>query len=86
MKASILELEYEVMENTSFEILGNYLIARYGNNIRKGYGDLLQQNIVSALENKKPDKEKIKYYRGQKELYGKIVDRIGEIYKDFRKE
>ena len=86
MKASILELEYAVMENTSFEILGNYLIARYGNNIRKGYSDLLHQNIVSVLENKKPEKEKIEYYRDQKELYRKVVDRVGEIYRDFRKE
>ena len=86
MKANILELEYEVMKDTSFEILGNYLIAKYGNNIRKGYGGLLQQDIVSVYENKKPEKEKIDYYRDQKELYGKIVNRIGEIYRDFRKE
>lgn len=86
LKASILELEYMVMENTSFEILGNYLIARYGSNIKKGYRDLLSQNIITVLENIKPEKERIKHYRDQKERYRKIVDRIGEIYRDFGKE
>ena len=75
-----------VMENTSFEILGDYLIARYESNIKKGYRDLLSQNIVSVLENIKPEKERVKYYRDQKERYRKIVDRIGEIYRDFGKE
>ena len=86
LKANILELEYMVMENTSFEILGNYLIARYGSNIKKGYRDLLSQNIVSVLEEIKPEKERVKYYKEQKERYRKIVDRIGEIYRDFGKE
>jgi sugar (pentulose or hexulose) kinase len=37
-------------------------------------------------ENIKPEKERIKHYRDQKERYRKIVDRIGEIYRDFGKE
>lgn len=86
LKASILELEYMVMENTSFEILGNYLIARYGSNIIKGYSDLLSQNMVPVFDNIKPEKGRIKHYRDQKERYRKIVDRIGEIYRDFGKE
>lgn len=83
IKASILKLEYQVMENTSFEILGNYLIARYGSDIKKGYSDLLKYNAVSILESIKPEKDRVKYYSDQKVHYRNIVDRIGEIYKDF---
>lgn len=85
LKASILNLEYEVMEKTSFEILGNYLIARYGSNVKKGYKELLSQNIISVSSNVKPDKEKVKQYSIRKKKYRNIVERIGSIYKEFER-
>jgi hypothetical protein len=69
-----------IMEDTSFEILGNYLIARYGNNVRKGYRNLLRDNKISILKYIKPDKQRMKNYIEKKERYSKIVNRLGEIY------
>jgi xylulokinase len=83
IKTNILALEYLVMGETSFEIMGNYLIARYGSKIREGYKSLLDQNIISVSGSIKPVKEKVRYYSIQKEKYRKIVDAIGSIYREF---
>jgi xylulokinase len=86
LKANILKLEYLIMEDTSFEIIGNYLIARYGKDVRKGYRGLVEKNIISVLGKVKPEKNKIRYYAEKKVLYKKLVNRIGKIYSDFGKE
>lgn len=83
LKANILGLEYEVMEKASFEILGDFLIARHGSDIRKGYGELLKNNIVSVSEKVRPEKEKVKHYRTRQEKYRMVVERIGSLYKEF---
>ncbi len=82
IKSNILGFDYMIMEDTSFEILGNYLIARYGNNVRKGYRNLLRDNKISILKYIKPDKQRMKNYIEKKERYSKIVNRLGEIYRE----
>jgi len=82
IKANILKLKYMAMQKTSFEILGNFIIARYGIGIKKGYRELVKRKKGHFSIIIKPDKEKIKYYNNQKLLYAKVVARIGEVYKD----
>lgn len=85
IKANILELDYMTMEETSYEILGNYLIARYGSDVKNGYRNLLNQDIISVSGSVSPTQERIKHYRIQKEKYKNIVDAIGSIYREFER-
>ena len=85
IKADILEMNYEAMENTSFEILGNYLISRYKSDIWKGYRDLFKKGVIKVSEKIKPVKEKVINYRAVKEDYRRIVEKIGSIYREYER-
>jgi xylulokinase len=86
LKSDILGLEYIVMENTPFEIIGNYLIARHGENIIKGFRELSFKDIVKVTGKIKPEKKKINYYTKKKDQYRKIVEQIGKVYRELGSE
>ena len=78
IKAEILGLEYIIMEDIPFEIIGDYLVARYGKDLRKNC-----MNITgSVLERIRPEKDKERYYQTQKTRYEKVVNGIGKIYRE----
>ena len=85
LKANIMGLDYEAMEETSYEILGDFLIARYGDDLKTGYKRLMDRDIVTINEKVSPDREKADYYRKNKQKYRKIVEKIGSIYREFER-
>lgn len=83
IKASILNLKHKVMKNVSFEILGNFLIAKYGKDIKSGVKDLIKNRVISVVDEINPDEKETEYYKFHKKRYIEIVDKIGNIYKEF---
>lgn len=90
IKTAVLDLNYLVFKDIPFEILGNYLIACYGINIKKGYKELEKKSVVSSIDRIKPKKDRIEYYSKYKDKYIRVVESIGKIYyqnnRDYQKK
>jgi len=83
IKSNILNLKYIIMEEIPYEIIGDFLVAKYGNNLREGYKQLVKNKIVSISEEIYPKKDRIEFYSKHKKKYIEIADEIGNIYKQF---
>ncbi len=70
------------MKEIPFEIIGSFLIAKYGINLKEGYKQLIKNNIFLIYEEVHPKKDRVNFYKKQKDKYIKMVDKIGEIYCD----
>jgi len=82
IKSNILNLKYLVMKEVPFEIIGSFMIAKYGINLKGGYKQLIKNKVISVDEEVHPEKERVEFYKKHKDKYIKIVDKIGEIYCD----
>ena len=81
IKSNILDLNYMKMKKIPFEIIGIFLIARYKNDLRDGYKDLIENKVISIDEIIRPDKEKVEFYKKYKENYIEVVNKLEEIYR-----
>lgn len=82
IKSNILNLKYLVMKEVPFEIIGSFLVAKYGSNFKEGYKQLIKDNIISIDEEVYPQKERVNFYKKHIDKYIKVVDKIGKIYCD----
>jgi len=70
------------MKEVPFEIIGSFLVAKYGSNFKEGYKQLIKDNIISIDEEVYPQKERVNFYKKHIDKYIKVVDKIGKIYCD----
>ena len=84
IKANILDLKYIKLNKVPFEIMGLYLIAKYGNNLREGFKKLVNTKVIYLDEVINPQKEKVKLYEKNKENYIKIINELGKIYRNIK--
>lgn len=80
IKSNILDLKYIKMNELPFEIIGAFLIAKYKDDLRDGYNDLVRNNIVFIENIIYPEKERVELYKKYKENYIEIINRLEEIY------
>lgn len=80
IKANILNLKYIKPNNLPFEILGDFLIAKYQENVREGYGELLKNGVVWEEYVIKPEPEKVNIYNEKKKKYTKIISNLEELF------
>jgi len=82
IKSNILNLKYLVMKEVPFEVIGNFLIAKYGSNLKEGYRQLTENKIISVNKEVYPQKDRVEFYKKHKDKYIGVVDKIGKIYCD----
>ncbi len=82
IKASILDLDYVRLNNLPFELIGGFLISKFGNEIKKGYESLLSSQIIRVEKEYKPKELMKKYYENPKNKYLKIINKLEEIYSE----
>ena len=82
IKANILNMKYSRLNNLPYELLGCFLIAKYGERIREGYKNLLKKDIVKFEKEYVPSKLKVKYYEAFREKYSKIISKMNELYSE----
>lgn len=70
------------MREVPFEIIGNFLISKYGSNLKEGYKNLIGNKVVSVVDKVNPEKERLEFYQKHKQKYIDIVDKIGKIYRE----
>ncbi|MCD4670843.1 MAG: hypothetical protein K8S14_10405 [Actinomycetia bacterium] len=70
------------MKEVPFEVIGNFLIAKYGSNLKEGYRQLTENKIISVDKEVYPQKDRVEFYKKYKDKYIEAVDKIGKIYCD----
>ena len=81
LKANILGLEYRVLEPAPYEILGSFLVARYGQALAE-HAPILSGDHRCMT----PAPDQMQRQQARKETYAKIARRIGRVYHDLRKD
>lgn len=82
IKADILDLEYIIPKDAPFEIMGDYLVAKYGKDLREGISNI----NIPVSEKIRPERNMAKYYARQKNRYKKVSDGIGKIYMEMEQD
>jgi xylulokinase len=85
IKANILNLNYLKMNNIPFEIMGLYLISKYGDGLKEGFKKLEKDQIIYLEEKVFPQKEKVSFYELYKDNYKKIIQDLGKVYYAMKK-
>ncbi|MCL4415769.1 MAG: FGGY family carbohydrate kinase, partial [Actinobacteria bacterium] len=84
IKANILNLKYQRLNSLPFEIIGIFLIAKYGNNLKSGFQKLINDKIIFTDEIIEPIKEKILFYERNMENYIKIINGLDKVYSSIK--
>jgi len=82
IKANILNLRYIKPNRLPFEIMGGFLIAKYMKNVKEGYNELVENGIVFIEDIVEPEHEKVKFYDKNKKKYIKIINKLGELFRE----
>lgn len=82
IKANILNLKYIKPNKLPFEIIGNFLVAKYRKDVKKGYNELLKNRIVWKEYILEPEHEKVKFYDKKKKKYIKIINKLDELFQE----
>ncbi|MBC7334250.1 MAG: hypothetical protein H5T85_07340, partial [Actinobacteria bacterium] len=80
IKANILNLKYIVPKKIPFEIVGDFLIAKYKDRVREGYKELEDSGVFCVESIIKPDYNRVKYYSEKKEKYKKIIEKLDRLF------
>ena len=54
------------MKESPFEVIGNFLIAKYGSNLKKGHKQLTDNKIISIDEEVYPQSNRVDFYKDTK--------------------
>ncbi len=79
IKSNILNLKYLIMEEIPFEVIGSFMIAKFGSDLREGYRQLNGNKIISINKEVCPQKDRVDFYKKHKDKYIRVVDKIGKI-------
>lgn len=85
IKSNILNLNYIKLNKLPYELLGGFLIAKYGEKLSQGYKNLVEENIIKFEKEYIPLNEKVKYYEGYRDKYGIVIEKMKELYYEINK-